>query len=80
MNYEIPLIHQRNIHHLHQAYNKNVQHYNLRSSSRKLDVGQQIFVRNFGRSSAVDKFNAKLAPKFQKAFVRLPHGQVSYEL
>ncbi|KAH8272020.1 hypothetical protein KR018_000828 [Drosophila ironensis] len=66
-----------NINKTHEA---NARIYNLRSRKIELDVGDHVFARNFTQSSAVNKFNSKLAPTFRAAIVHKKLGPVYYEL
>ena len=66
--------------HLKNAYERNQHTYNLRSRNRVIVVGQEVLVRNFVQSSAVDAFAAKLAPKFVKARVIKLVGHVAVEV
>lgn len=63
-----------------EAYERNMNTYNLRSRSREFDIGQEVVRRNFVQSSRFGKFNAKLAPVGVKAIVRRRVGNVNYEL
>lgn len=65
---------------LHKAYNKNAHGYNLRSKSRTFQIGQNVFVRNFTLSKAIDKYAAKFAPIFIKGTIIKPVGTVAYEV
>ena len=66
--------------HLHNAYERNLTTYNLRSRPRSFEPGQNVFVRNFCQSNAATNFSAKLAPKFVKGQVIRKIGNVSYEI
>lgn len=62
------------------AHDKHENTYNLRSRQRVFDVNQKVFVRNFVQSSAIEKFAAKLAPKFVKGTISRKIGNVAYEV
>lgn len=65
---------------LKEAYERNERIYNLRSRERTIDIGQEVFRRNFTQSSVVNNFNAKLAPTGVKAEVVRRVGNLYYEL
>lgn len=67
---------------LHKQYTKNSQYYNLRRKhvAPVYSVGQKVYKRNFKQSSAIDKFNAKLAPSYIPCMVKARVGTSSYEL
>lgn len=65
---------------LRRAYTKHENNYNWLARFREFQVGQQIFVRNFAKSSAIEKFSEKLKPKFLKGVVSKRIGNVSYEI
>lgn len=66
--------------HLREAYKKHAHTYNLRCKQRLFTKGHTVLVRNFTQSSAVQKYNAKLAPKFIKAIIGNKRGNVAYEI
>lgn len=67
---------------LQKQYSKNSQYYNLRRKNVApvYSVGQKVYKRNFKQSSAIDKFNAKLAPSYIPCTVVARVGTSSYEL
>lgn len=66
--------------HLKKAYERQSKQYNLRTKPRNFHVGQSIFIRNFAKSDAVAKYNAKLGPKYVKGKISRVIGNVAYEV
>lgn len=73
-------IHDQLIENLRKSFEKNSNYYNLRSCSRQFTPGDVVYVRSFSQSDAAKSFNAKLSPKFIKATVLRPIGNVAYEV
>lgn len=68
------------IENLRLAYEKHSKSYNLRSRVRVFTIGQFVYVRNFVQSKAIEKFAAKLAPKFIKGKIIRKVGNVAFEV
>lgn len=66
------------IKHLQISSSNRAHNYNLRARKRTFSKGDLVFVRNFVQSDASKRFSAKLAPKFVKARIKCPVGEVAY--
>lgn len=65
---------------LHAAHERNAKTYNLRNRDISFRVGDHVWRRNRVLSSAVDKFSAKLVPKYVHSIVRKKLSNLVYEL
>lgn len=63
-----------------EKFEQNSRQYNLRSKTRKFNVGDEIYVSNKKQSSAADKYSRKLAPTKLMARIAKKIGQDTYLL
>lgn len=73
-------IRERVLEHLKKAHARHEKAYNRTAKFREFSVNQTVFVRNYVKSCAPDKFSEKLAPKFVKGIVKRRIGKVAYEI
>lgn len=66
--------------HLRQAHERHEAQYNKTARFKEFQVNQSVYVRNFSKSSASDKFSDKLRPKFLKGIVTKRIGNVAYQI
>lgn len=66
--------------HLNDAHARNEKYYNKRTKIRSFNPDEPVFIRNFVQSDAINKYCAKLAPKFVKGFIVKPIGKVAYQV
>lgn len=65
---------------LHDAYKRYTHSYNLRKRDASFEVGQKVWRRNKVLSSSVNKFAAKLAPKYILCTVKKKLSRLVYRL
>lgn len=65
---------------IHKAYERNSKAYNLRKRNISFHVGDHVWRRNRILSSAVDKFTAKLVPKYVHCIIRKKFSDLVYDL
>lgn len=63
---------------LNKAYDKFSRAYNLRTRPLNFEVGDIVLRKLHLQSSAPDKFNAKLAPQYEKCKIKKKIGYVTY--
>lgn len=65
---------------LYEAHERHTHQYNLRSTVRKFDSGDVVYLKNPKQSKRVDKYASGLAPKYIKAVVGKQIGTGTYLL
>lgn len=65
---------------LYESHQKHTHQYNLRSTARKFDVGDVVYLKNAKQSKKIDKYASGLAPKYMKAIVDKQIGTGTYLL
>jgi len=63
---------------INKAYKSKKKTYDLRTRYVTYEIREQAYRRNFVLSNKLNKFNAKLTPKFLKE--KIKHGNHCYEL
>lgn len=65
---------------IHKAYERSSNMYNLRKRDISFQVGDHVWRKNKVLSSAIDKFAAKLAPKYIHSIVKKKLSNLVYDL
>lgn len=80
VNYRLPLVHEKILKELQNAFENYSKGYNLRSSVRSFEPGQIVYVRQHHLSDKSKQFSSKLAPVYSPAVVDSKIGNVIYKL